>query len=279
MLAFILLAAIDTQQLCAKYDATYKPPRDAVAAIRECGDLASPDSMCARELAEQFANGDGVERNYEVAEYLLCHAAVGMADAETEGMLEHLQKMKSGEETAELHYCDHVTSGYGSGYCANLEWEALMPKLESRLAKFPKSVRDAANAFVSAETKRIGEQSKGGTGYTAITLGAEMESKQNVVDALERWRSTRANATTSEEAKQADSELNAEYRAAQKEIAEDFPEWKTYLRNAQRAWIAYRDAFAAYYVARWHGAAADEVLRREIVTALTRERTTQLREE
>jgi uncharacterized protein YecT (DUF1311 family) len=53
---------------------------------------------------------------------------------------------------------------------------------------------------------------------------------------------------------------------------------KTLLRDAQRAWIRYRDAFAAFYVDRWRGAAKAEALRREIVAQLSRERAAELRE-
>lgn len=275
MLAFVLAAVLTSEQVCPKYK-TYTPPPVAVAAEKECGE------NCERDLAEQFANGDGVTRDYDVAEYFLCRAEEDMAPAEFEGMFEHLQKMRSGEETAELHFCDHVTSGYGQGYCARLEYEKLMPELDARIDALRATVTDKTkfdalrkrgDAFVRAESELVGELSRGGTGYAAIALGAEMGTKESFVKNLERWSHERAPAVSNTDAKRADDELNAAYNTIRKDIEEI-----TFLRDAQRAWIAYRDAFAAYYIALWQKHAPADVLRREIVTQLTRDRIPELRD-
>src|SRR5262245_24015981 len=103
MLTFILAAVLTPEQVCPKYKANYTLPPAAVAAAKEC-------EGCNRDLAEQFANGeDGLTRDFDVAEYFLCHAEEEMAPAEFTGMFEHLQKMRSGEEQAPLRFCDHVT--------------------------------------------------------------------------------------------------------------------------------------------------------------------------
>jgi uncharacterized protein YecT (DUF1311 family) len=81
---------------------------------------------------------------------------------------------------------------------------------------------------------------------------------------VEQGSKKRAPAVTDAEAKRADDALNIAYKKLDKTEA---------LRDAQRAWIAYRDALAAHYVERWQGAATPDALRREIVTQLTRERT------
>ena len=39
-----------------------------------------------------------------------------------------------------------------------------------------------------------------------------------------------------------------------------------------QTWLAYRDAFTEWYVARWHGAAPDAVLRKEVRALLNVER-------
>ena len=287
MLELILAAAIDVQQVCARYRTGYTLPAAAAAAAADC----DSESRCDVELAEQFANGAGVERDYDVAAYFLCEAEPSIAFAEFEGMYEHLQRMRRGEETADLAFCDHVTSGYGSTYCASARWDEMMPELEARIETLGRQVqaktafdalRKQGEAYWRAESTRIGEQSSGGTGYSAILLGEEVDAKQRFVESLERWTEERAPAAAEAEAKRADDQLNAAYRAAQKEIdegGEEIAEWKTYLRDAQRAWISYRDAFAAYYAERWRGAAPAAALRREIVTRLTRERTAELRNE
>jgi uncharacterized protein YecT (DUF1311 family) len=136
-------------------------------------------------------------------------------------------------------------------------------------------------SFVRAESERITAQSRGGTAYGAIVLGSEIEQKERFVATLERFSKQRARAASQAALKRADDELNAVYRAKQKELDEaddEIADWKTFLRAAQRAWIPYRDAFAAFYAERWRGKASPAELRREIVTELTRARAAELRE-
>jgi uncharacterized protein YecT (DUF1311 family) len=291
MLAAILALAIDAEAVCAKYGSNYAPPPVAVSALRECGG----EGHCHRELAEAFANGDGVTRDFDIAEYFLCKAEDDMAPAEFEGMFAHLQAMRAGEETAALKFCDHVTSGYGMTYGSGIVHAEVMPQLEARVEKLRSGVeqttafdalRRRGEAWVSAESERIGELSRGGTGYPAFSLEAEMSTKQRFVENLERWSKERAPATSAAELASADADLNSAYRAGQNDVAETidalgegYADFKTLLRDAQRAWIAYRDAFAAYYAERWRGKASPEALKREIVTHLTRERAAELRNE
>lgn len=263
MIAILLAIAID----CSKY-VKYKPP-------------AISGGASSRELAERYANGTGVKRDFDAAAYFLCRAEEDMAPAEFSGMLDHLARMRSGEEKAPLDFCDYVTSGYGMSYCAHQQYEKVMPELDRRIdaarartaakTQFD-ALRRRGLAYVRAESERIGAQSRGGTAHGAMSLGAEMEQKERFVENLERWSKQRASAA---DARRADDELNAAYRALMQETD---AELKPFLRDAQRAWIAYRDAFAAYYVERWRGAAAPEALRLEIVTRLTRDRTTELRD-
>ena len=249
MIALLLAAAID----CAKFG--YKPP-------------AVPADASNRELAEKYANADGVKRDFDAAAYFLCKAEEEMAPAEFTGMTEHLQRMRAGKEKEPLDFCEYVTSGYGMSYCAHKQYDKVMPELDRRLVPFPEAVRKPGLAYVRAESERIGELSRGGTAYAAMALGAEMDAKEQFVATLERFSKERAPAVSAADAKRADAELNRVYRSLERD---DF------LRDAQRAWITYRDAFAAFYVERWRGAAAPEVLQREIVTQLTKERTAEFR--
>jgi uncharacterized protein YecT (DUF1311 family) len=289
MLALVLALTIDldVDQVCAKYRADYRLPAAAAAALKECGE------GCERELAEQFANGEeGVERDYDAAEYFLCQADDHMAPAEFEGMWQHLQKMRSGEETKDLEFCDWVTSGYGMSICASIRFDEEMPKLDQRLEALRGKVRAAPSfdvllskgkAYADAESHRIGEESRGGTGYAAFSLEAELDQKQKLVDALEKFAGERAPESTAKDLKTADGALNDAYQKARMEI-EEFAsvmgwseEFRQILREAQRAWIAYRDAFASWYAEAWRGNAPPEALRREIVTQLTRARAAELR--
>lgn len=248
MIELLLAAAI-----CAKFE-TFTPPPE------NCPD--EPDNLCNITLAEKYAK----QRNFDAATYFLCRGEHSVAPAEFEGMMEHLQNMRAGKEKAPLNFCDHVTSGYGLTYCAHKDWDEAMPKLDARLtaARVPDALRVRSNAFAALESERMSEENLGGTGYMAIALGAEIEAKEAIVASVEQWSKKRAPAVTEAEAKRADDALNAAYKKLEKTEP---------LRDAQRAWIAWRDAFANHYVERWKGAAAPDVLRREIVTALTKART------
>lgn len=75
--------------------------------------------------------------------------------------------------------------------------------------------------------------------------------------------------------------LNESYRRVmaspwEKWLSDADEEGRTFLRDAQRAWIRYRDAWVAFYQARWKGTAKPEALKREISCALTTERSVQL---
>jgi uncharacterized protein YecT (DUF1311 family) len=291
MLTILLLAAtLDVESICEKYGNGYTPPPLAQKAFKE-SKCEEGNLFCNVSLAEGFANAKGAKRDYAIAEYFLCKAKDDIAPMELEGMMEHLQKMRSGAEKKPLSFCDYVTSGYGTTYCANVAWVEAMPLLDARIEaqrtrstakpQFDTLVKRAA-AFVKADTEQIGMTYKGGTAQSAMTLDAEVASRTKFVENLERFSKQRATAASAEDAKRADDALNSAYRAQQQLLKDDFgddaAEQQTYLRNAQRAWIPYRDAFADYYVERWRGTAAPDALRREIVTELSKQRAQAIRE-
>jgi uncharacterized protein YecT (DUF1311 family) len=287
LLALLLALPLDSAKVCAARLANYKPP----AAAAKLGDTCEDGQYCYVELAEKYANGEGVKRDYDLAEFFLCMAEEELAPVELESMLEHLQEIRGGKSTRELSFCDHTSSGYAATFCAHRNWEEMMPRLDARIDALRRKVaaktrfdglRKRGNDYVSAESTRIGEQSRGGTGYSAIVLGSEVDEKQLFVETLERYSTQRAPAASAAEEKQADRELNDAYRGAHADIESDdetIADWPELLRKAQCAWLAYRDAWAAYYVERWKGSAAPDVLRREIVTQLSRDRAAQLRGE
>jgi uncharacterized protein YecT (DUF1311 family) len=287
--ALLLAAAIDSADACAQFT-QYRPPAAAVKALEACGD----EGFCNIEVAEMFANGEGVKRNHEVAQYFLCQGRAEIAPAEFDGMWEHLAKMRSGEIADRLHFCDHVTSGAGQGRCASAFYDEAMPRFLARVEALRTKTKQpelfdaldaAARAFIEHETERLGEQSRGGTAYTALTLEAEIEATETYVDTLETWTKKRAPRASAAELQRADDRLNAAYRAELQAWTEDAEltesmgvDWKTIYRDTQRAWIAYRDAFTSYYIERWKGAAEEDVLRREIVAELTKIRAAELSE-
>jgi uncharacterized protein YecT (DUF1311 family) len=117
-----------------------------------------------------------------------------------------------------------------------------------------------------------------------MVVAEQNNADADFVDALETWSKARAPHASAGELDDADRSLNVIYQQAMKVMqpcptcsADGGKEGRETLRAAQRSWIKYRDAWAAYYVTRWSSAAPVETLEREIRRALTRKRIELLR--
>jgi len=246
---------------------------------------------CNRDLAMIFANGWGVKRDYDAATWFLCRTE-DIAPHELRSMLGHIETMRKAEKPADLLYCDHVVSGSGQLYCEQVAAARREEERPDRIAKLKQTLSaeaagaldalvEALEAFAEAETglKVFGE---GGTGYAAIAVQEQEAVREEQLAAVERLAGARAPGCSAEALEAADAGLNESYRLARTVPPECYRcsdpkvEWAATLRDAQRAWIRYRDAFAAFYLARWKGKADPEALKREIVHDLTTERSVQL---
>jgi uncharacterized protein YecT (DUF1311 family) len=249
---------------------------------------AETDSV---ELAEMFANGEGVERDFSAAIHFVCR--MGMASAERWSMLEHVLSMERGLTDEPLDFCEFNTSRDGGIICAGRRDDEEGPQQKRRFeavrARFAGPTLDVlrvkARAFVEADAFWEAEQSRGGTMYVYAETHATLDREGRFLDQLELYTKERAAAATPAELAQADAELNAAYKKRLAGIEPCDPEYSNCtpplepenLREAQRAWIPYRDAWIAFYQERWRGTASPAVLRVEIATALTRSRIPDLR--
>jgi uncharacterized protein YecT (DUF1311 family) len=246
---------------------------------------------CNRELAMLFANGWGVARDYETATYFLCRDRES-AEAEREGMLSHIREMRKSKRPEDLRYCDHVTGGAGQVYCMQLEsdrkeedWtkrlEVLKKKLDKDAVLRLDALEKAAREFAEEEAGFLADEDRGGTGYPAEAAAEQLAAFEAFVSRLERLVKKRAAAANADDPKRADLDLNRAYKAAQKmpriHCDEEDKSGCDALRTAQRAWLKYRDEWRAFYLLLWKGAAAPEVLQREIETILTKDRTEQFK--
>ncbi len=82
------------------------------------------------------------------------------------------------------------------------------------------------------------------------------------------------NESAAKEAAAADQELNAVYK---KVLASQDEEGTALLRKSQRAWLAYRDAEAAFSADLFRGGSLAPMQYSETLATLTRERTAQLK--
>jgi uncharacterized protein YecT (DUF1311 family) len=248
---------------------------------------------CNRELAIIFANGWGVKRDYDAATWYMCHAPEGMAPFEVWGMLGHIEEMRDGRETKDLTFCEHATSGRGQLFCAQLDSARQTAENEPRIAAIATSLapparskfdalRQAAAKFADAESGLQADGSLGGTGYAAIAVDAQSHVEALFVEHLTTYAKNRAPGVTDGQWKKVDRALNETYARTMKSVScplcndQSGAGSRQALREAQRAWIAWRDAWTAFYAARWEGVAPAATLEREIRTALTQERVAEL---
>jgi len=250
---------------------------------------------CNRELAMIFANGWKVRRDYDAATYFLCQAGDDMAPFEEWEMLGHVQRMRTAKTPKDLDFCEYAESGRGTAWCASLDVERHSKVAEHRIEGVRKSLdtaaqqslaqlQKAADTFKEADADLRAADSRGGTIHNTEFLDAEKERTEIFVATLERFGQKRAAAASPAGLKQADDALNAVYKAAMAQedqicdtCSDDEKSSRALLRNAQRAWLHYRDAWTAFYRLRWKGAAPPEALDREIGAALTAQRTAELR--
>jgi hypothetical protein len=298
-----------SKEICRRLGAPRPPARDLptaaqAKALKGCdseklyyGHGGKPDYVRARQCAmieaqgsddlafggstilmQVYANGLGVARNPDLATAYGCR--VWGAPMELRGRIAHLQQLKTKPET-DFDVCDDITSGMMMGQCAgrasrgaaverDARLKAMVARLPAPAARLYPEMRRAFDAFLDAHG--TGEVDLSGTARGAFVAEEQDKVLDQLALDLGRLADGRWPPATAAEARAADAQLNASYRKALTWAA-----GKTYttikpedIRNAQRAWLAYRDAFARFAAASGK-AGGDAVLAR-----LTRLRTAQL---
>lgn len=201
-----------------------------------------------------YANGRGVARNIPLARQFTC--GIWAAQAEQELRREHLDAMEKAADPGSIHICDDITSGFMMGQCGWLDGRQADALRNQRLdvlsRDWPRLVitayvrlRAAASAF--AESSAGNEQDMSGTARGLIfhqrRVELEDEFEQRVVGFV------RGTFPSGADEPGADRELNTAYRAALKAYeTPELPETidKDGLREAERAWLAYRDAWMGF---------------------------------
>lgn len=227
-----------------------------------------------------YANGEGARRDLDVATHLAC--GIEGAPMESHGRVAHLAELGAkGWKGRDFHYCDDITSGLAMGYCESHEAAMAGARREAALAAMSAGwtaaekqafarLRTAHRAY--AEAHGSGEIDLSGTARAAMQIAAEESIRDELVEILERLRSGRALPVPAARLLVEDSALNAAYRARLREAAEsgDHPGAVTAagIRDAERAWLRYRDSFLAFAAIKF-----PRVPRAELAAWLTRRRT------
>jgi len=271
-------------------------PADPVAA-RKCAYLERPKVEAdggpalagAPVLAMIYANGLGVRRNPDQAIRFSCTAS--WAPAELDGRVTHLLALKANPACGSasgkagvcaFDFCDDITSGAMGGVCSNrssrLAAAGRAVRLAAQQARFTAPQRvafvhleQAMQAYAAAHGEK--ETDLSGTLRAAFITEAEDAVRDAFEADLKAFEAGRLPAGGATDLARADAELNAAYQAA---MRVDYPEISGIrpqgVRDAERAWLAYRDAFVRFAATRWPGLSADA-----LKAKLTRDRTALLK--
>jgi hypothetical protein len=284
-----------------------RPDARAAAALRDCdsetlyyGIGAGPDPVRARQCAflemrkepdtgvfagrtmlmTIYANGVGAGRDLDLATHLAC--GLDGAPAEMDGRVRHLAGLKAkGWTGRDFDFCNDITSGLAMGYCASHQADMARPVREARIARLTggwsanekqafAALQRAHAAFVDAHGS--GEVDMSGTARAAMEIEAEESARDAFVGLLQRLAAGRAPVFTRAQFAAADARLNTAYRKALAEAGPDSGTvTKEAIRDAQRAWLRYRDACLAFAAVKFPA-----VTRDSLATWLTEQRTKML---
>lgn len=262
---------------------------------REWSDVLS----CARQsrnmevLMMLYANGFGVQKNSRIALHYACQVPGAPAEVESRvsRLVARIASDDSGvaaKDSAIFDLCDDVTSGYLGGYCAqyHLEeneaevqrWkkkylEKLSPAARVRLVELEQATREFAERRAAAEISPMG------TGYATFLLGAKSEVIEQLFRDLKAFDEQGDLTLSVASFSDSDAKLNRIYRVIMSiddsngtSSLDSLRLSKTSIRDSQRAWIRYRDAWLAFMKVQY-----PEVSGEKWAAALTKRRTEQLR--
>lgn len=248
------LAGCDSEALYYGIGMPADPERARLCAFAEIAEGRDHAPLSGRViLMTIYANGVGARRDFDVAMHLACN--VEGAPMESHGRVTRLAELKAQRWTGtDFHYCDDITSGLAAGYCAShqariaevgrtAELAALTGRFTPPQRRAYAALEAARDAFIDAHGD--GEVDMSGTLRVALSIGAREAAHDAFLDTMRRLDARRLPAGS---LATADAVLNAAY-AVRREALRQEPEgtvtWEQ-VRDAQRAWLRYRDAFLAF---------------------------------
>lgn len=228
-----------------------------------------------------YANGKGADRNLDLAIHIACET--GFAPAEIDGRVEHLVKLKNTRWAgSDFSLCDDITSGYMEGWCAGLDEEikgqARKQAVDAIVAKWKPAERAAfallqkvVEEFIKALSANEVDLST--TSRAAAQIEEEARQRDALLTALREFEAGRLPKFSAAEFTQADADLNAAYREKQNGELDAGTITKAGIKETQRVWLRYRDAWVAFGGVKYPSVSADSWK-----TWLTQQRTQMLKD-
>jgi uncharacterized protein YecT (DUF1311 family) len=211
-----------------------------------------------------FANGWGVPVNRKRATAFTCRSGE-LSHAEWEDTVGFLA---SPENAAKPYlFCDHTTSGAHGGQCAAFDEDKVQVARDRKLAQLEAGFTPAQNAAFASLQKTSeayidsharDEQDMSGTLRGAFYVEESSSLHEVFLKALEDFEHGKL--PSKDDLAEADKTLNATYREIL--TATDWSSTGTVapegLRKTERLWLRYRDAWAAFGIARYPSTRADD---------------------
>ncbi len=297
----------DVQDICNKVNILQIPQKDVPSEeekinLKDCssrnlyyGISGSQDTISARKCAilefekkdngfvsgaailmMVYANGEGVEKNAEIAKKMACE--MWAAPYELEMRIGYLSE----PDYKPIDICDHITSGAMMGFCASISSDMAENKASTDMQKitakwseehkniFTKLNDSAKKYFESHASKEIDMSGTMRVAYYVAEKDYMFNEFRKSIYELEKSGKT---SYIKSDFINADNGLNTEYRDSMKRQYDEISGvTKDGIKATQLLWIKYRDAWVRF--ASLHYPAIDTDI---IKTKLTYERTAILR--
>jgi len=261
------------------YEGVDKPPDYRAARLCAYAGKNPMPTVDEMVLMMIYANGQGVPRNLPLARQFTCKYS--WAPAERDLRMQHLDAIEKGEPgSAPIHMCEDITSGAMMGVCASVDSGkaevARDAKLDAIAGRFPPAakaayakLRKAATEYLNAAAEN--EEDPGGSGHVAWVAEAYDNDADAFLADVQAFAAGKYPEATGDA--DADAKLNAAYRKAMAAAeGAEYPDARPDgIRETERAWLKYRDAWLEFSRAARPGVDTGALLR-----ALTAARTKQL---
>jgi uncharacterized protein YecT (DUF1311 family) len=214
-----------------------------------------------------YANGVGANRNLEIATHLAC--SLGDAPAEMESRILRLADANAKNwQGGDFDPCSDATSGFLGGECAAHESRLAEVERNERLLALARRsgfagkadwIRLERLARSYADAHGYNETDMSGTLRGAMFVWARDGELESFIQLMERMAAGTIPDRTPADLAKADAELNSTYKAIladdERFASEGSGLTREGAREAERAWLAYRDSMLAF--ARSHYPDAD----------------------
>lgn len=224
--------------------------------VRACAGASGNHAV----LMMLYANGYGVPRDTGMAIHYACKLKF-VAKAEMEYRVKHLAAARAAD--VRFDQCDDITSGAMEAVCAAIRERQDERVRNARLARISKMLSPAGRQAFSklrAAAERyavegVSEVDARGTAAAALSYQRQARLREQFMQAVLDAFNGKLPVSSPEEYARQDDDLNALYQTIEKlpSTQDGWPDRiglstisHTAIRNTERAWLAYRDAFIAF---------------------------------